>query len=72
MQNPHMIKVGDIVKRKHRLCDIPDTEPGAAGMSINTSYEVIWVSPDGKCVLKDYLMLVSPEYLEIIPSKKIG
>ncbi|MEH2305417.1 hypothetical protein [Nostoc sp.] len=58
-------EIGDFVKRKDGI--IPDNEPGAAGMSVNTAYEIIWIAPNGLCVLKNYLMLVSPEYLEVNP-----
>jgi hypothetical protein len=59
-----MFKVGDFVKRKHGI--IPENQPGAAGMSVNTAYEIIWIAPNRLYVLRDYLMLVSPEYLEIV------
>ncbi len=57
-----MFKIGDLVKRKE--ISIPDNAPGAAGMSVNTAYKIIWIAPDGLCVLENYLMLVNPEYLE--------
>lgn len=63
--NPHRLKIGDFVKRKDGI--IPENEPGASGMSVNTPYEIIWIAPNGLCVLKNYLMLVSPEYLQINP-----
>ncbi len=55
-------KIGDLVKRKE--IPIPKNAPGAAGMSVSTAYKIIWIAPDGLCVLENYLMLVNPEYLE--------
>jgi hypothetical protein len=56
--------IGDLVKRKTGA--IPENEPGAAGMSANTAYKIIWIAPNRLCVLENYLMLVNPEYLEFI------
>ncbi|MBN3957514.1 hypothetical protein [Nostoc sp. NMS8] len=56
-------KIGDLVKRKE--IPIPDNAPGAVGMSLNTAYKIIWIAPNGLCVLENYLMLVNPEYLKL-------
>lgn len=56
-------KIGDFVKKQDAV--IPENKPGAAGMSVNTAYEIIWIAPNGLCVLRNYLMLVSPDYLDM-------
>ena len=61
--NPRMFKIGDLVKRKEAV--IPENAPGAAGMSVNTAYKIIWIAPNQLCVLENYLMLVDAEYLEL-------
>lgn len=55
-------KVGDKVRRNEKFAK-PEIMP-CYGMSKHTDYVIEHITPKGKLVLEDYLMLVDPEYVD--------
>ena len=63
-------KVGDKVRRNEKFAK-PEIMP-CYGMSKNTDYVIEHITPKGKLVLEDYMMVVDPDYVELVPEPIIG
>lgn len=63
-------KVGDKVRRNEKFAK-PEIM-ACYGMSKDTDYVIEHITPKGKLVLEGYLMVVNPEYVELIPEPIIG
>lgn len=63
-------KVGDKVRRNEKFAK-PEIMP-CYGMSKNTDYVIEHITPKGKLVLEDYIMVVDPEYVELVSEPIIG
>lgn len=63
-------KVGDKVRRNEKFAK-PEIMP-CYGMSKNTNYIIEHITPKGKLVLENYIMVVDPEYVELVSEPIIG
>ena len=63
-------KVGGKVRRNEKFAK-PEIMP-CYGMSKNTDYVIEHITPKGKLVLEDYMMVVDPDYVELVPEPIIG